>query len=64
MNRVNAVEFAVVADAADARGIGKDTALAVAHGRAVFPAFFPQPVHDLHVFLGDRIAILVAWLDL
>ena len=40
-------------------GPREDAIVAVAHHRVVLPASFPQLVHDLHVFVGDVVAMVV-----
>ena len=41
------------------RGIGEDAARAVAHHGVVLPAAFPELVDDLHVFVGDVVAVVM-----
>ena len=43
----------------DLRRIGEDAPGAVAEHRIVLPASFPQLVADLHIFVGDVVAIVV-----
>ena len=49
----------VMADRMDFRRIGEDAPCAVAQDRIVVPASFPQLVADLHIFVGDVVAIVV-----
>ena len=49
----------VVADRMDLRRIGEDAAGAVAENSIVLPASFPQLVADLHIFVGDVVAVVV-----
>src|ERR1700689_5445530 len=50
---------AFMADRMDLVRIGEDAPGAVAQHRAVLPASFPQLVADLHIFVGDVIAVVV-----
>src|SRR6202042_1504402 len=50
---------AVMSDRMDLGRIGEDTASAVAKNRVFLPASFPQLVADLHIFVGDVVAVVV-----
>src|SRR5262249_25636888 len=60
MNGIDAVVPAVIADAMDLGWIGESANRAVAPDGAVLPTAFPEPIDDLHVFLGDRVALFVS----
>lgn len=56
---VDAVVRALMIDAMNFCGVGKDAALAVPQHGVVLPAAFPELVDDLHVFVGDLVAVVV-----
>ena len=59
MNRIQAVIFALVPDAVHLGRIGEDAARAIAQRRVVVPAPLPELVDDLHIFVGDVVAVVV-----
>src|SRR3984957_5578696 len=50
---------ALMADGMDLCRIGEDAPSAVAEHRIVLPTSFPQLVADLHIFVGDVVAIIM-----
>ncbi|SAL87917.1 hypothetical protein AWB67_07500 [Caballeronia terrestris] len=50
--------LALVIDAMHLRGIGEHAGGRVAHARAVLPAAFPELVDDVHVLVGDVVALV------
>ncbi len=46
------------------RGIGENAARAIAYGRAVLPASFPELVDHFHIFVGDIVAVVMRGLFL
>ena len=59
VDRIDLVVLALVFHAVDAGGISIDPGIAVKLDCAVFPASFPELVHNLHVFLGDVVTAVV-----
>src|SRR5689334_994906 len=59
MNGVETVVLALVLDAVNFRRIGEDAASAIAHRRIILPASFPQLVDDLHIFIGNVVAVIM-----
>ena len=59
VNGVDPVIVALMPDAMHLGRIGEDAARAVAQRRVVFPASFPELVDDLHIFVGDVVAIVM-----
>ena len=56
---IELVLLARVVHAVDSCGIGIDAIRAIAQHRAVFPAALPQLVDQLHVFVGQVVAVVV-----
>ena len=59
MNGVEPVIVALVLDAMHLRRIGEDAARAIAQHRVVLPASFPELVDQLHIFVGDVVAVVM-----
>ena len=59
MDRVEAIVGALMGDAMHLRRIGEDAARAIADRGVVLPASFPELVDDLHIFVGDVVAVVM-----
>ena len=64
MDGVDAIGRAGVLDLADAVGVGEQAARPIGGDRVVAPRAFPELVDHLHIFLGDRIAVVMGLLPL
>ena len=59
MNRIEPVMIALMRDRMHLRRVGEDAARTVAQDGGVFPAALPELVDQLHIFIGDLVAVVM-----